>query len=290
MFSSEILFLKHLEYLRTEFFNNFFEGITILGEETIYIILICIIYFIFDKKLAQKLFFIAATSIGINCIIKNTVKLPRPFSDGKVTCVRPETATGYSFPSGHTQNTATCSSAFAIIFKKCSLIIFAVITTLLVGFSRLYLGAHYPSDVICGIILGVGLSYFFNHLYDKTENKNILYLITGIIITVFAVIYMFNPDPNFIDFYKFYGLFLGFIFAVNFEEKFVSFDYSCSIIKKIFRVIIGVTLSFVLKEAIKLLFSTSSIRLLFALNSLRYFILVAVVFGILPMVFKKLNM
>ncbi|MBQ2896703.1 MAG: phosphatase PAP2 family protein [Clostridia bacterium] len=290
MFQPEFIFLKFLESIRTPFLNNFFEFITILGEETVYIFLICIIYFMFDKKLAQKLFFIASASIGLNCVIKNIVKLPRPFSNGEITCIRPETATGYSFPSGHTQIAATCTSAIAIVFKKNWTVVFAIIATTLVGFSRMYLGAHFPLDVISASILGVLIAFILNNLHDKIENKDILYLKVAIISTIFAIIFMINPNVLFLDFYKFYGLFWGFICAVKFEEKFVNFNYDCSKIKKIFRVIIGALLAYILKVSIKLILVTDSVIISYIFNTLRYFVLVIVVFAILPLIFKIAKM
>lgn len=289
MFQAEFIFLKFLESIRTDFFNNFFEFVTLLGEETVYIILICIIYFMFDKKLAQKLFFIASVSIGFNCVIKNIIKLPRPFANDEITCIRPETATGYSFPSGHTQIAATCTSAVAIIFKKKWTVLFAIIATSLVGFSRMYLGAHFPTDVICAAILGVSLSFLLNNLHDRTTNKYGLYISTLIIFTFFAFAFMLRPNILFLDFYKFYGLFLGFVCATQFEEKYVHFNYNCSAIKKLIRVTIGVTLAYTLKESIKLILVTDSIIISYIFNTLRYLILVIVVFGILPFFFKKAN-
>ena len=290
MFNWEFMFLELLQNLRTDFFNKFFEFITILGEETVYILLICTIYFMFNKELAKKLFFIAATSIGFNCIIKNAVKLPRPFANGRINCVRPHTATGYSFPSGHTQVAATCTSALYFALKKKALAIFSIIATLLVGFSRLYLGAHFPLDVIFGIIFGIGISFYLNRIYNKIQKKNILNLIVILISTIFAIAYLFEPNILFLDFYKFYGLFLGYIFATFFEAKYVNFDYNTSLFKKILRVLIGVVLAFSLKEGIKILLQTDDLHLLYLFNVIRYFLLVAIVFGFLPLVFKKLKM
>lgn len=101
MFVFELAFLKWLEGLRTSFLNALFEGVTMLGEETLIILLVVALWFAVDKKLAQQVFFVTATSLSVNGIIKNFAKVPRPFAKG-ISCVRLDTATGYSFPSGHT--------------------------------------------------------------------------------------------------------------------------------------------------------------------------------------------
>ena len=56
MFAFELEFLKWLEGLRTSFLTVFFEGITILGEETLIILLVVALWFAVDKKLAQQVF------------------------------------------------------------------------------------------------------------------------------------------------------------------------------------------------------------------------------------------
>lgn len=157
MFAFELEFLKWIESWRTDLLNTLFESITFLGEETLIILLVVALWFAVDKKLAQQVFFVTATSLSVNGIIKNFAKVPRPFTKG-VSCVRLDTATGYSFPSGHTQGFASWSSFFAIKLKKTWLSILVGVLITLVAASRLYLGAHYPSDVIVAVVLGVGLS------------------------------------------------------------------------------------------------------------------------------------
>ena len=117
MFAFELQFLKWLESIRTGFLTALFEGITILGEETLGILLVVALWFAVDSKLAQKVFFVTICSAGLNGIVKNVAQVPRPFDKG-VLPVRQETATGFSFPSGHTQNFSTCSTVFAIKYKK----------------------------------------------------------------------------------------------------------------------------------------------------------------------------
>ena len=118
MFPGELALLQQLQHLRNGFLNNLFELITMLGEEVLLVLLIISLWFSYDKHLARKIFFITTVSLSINSILKNFLRIPRPFSTGKITCVRPDTATGYSFPSGHTQNFATWSSTLTIAFKK----------------------------------------------------------------------------------------------------------------------------------------------------------------------------
>ena len=80
MFNFEIEILKWLEGLRTSFLNVLFESITLLGEETLIILLVVALWFAVDKKLAQQVFFVTATSLSVNGIIKNFAQVPRPFT------------------------------------------------------------------------------------------------------------------------------------------------------------------------------------------------------------------
>ena len=93
-----------------------------------------------------------------NLILKNLIARIRPYEiiNGLVPLI--EKPTDYSFPSGHT---GSSFAAACILYRKLPkrFGIPALILAILIGFSRLYLGVHYPSDVLCGIISGVGISY-----------------------------------------------------------------------------------------------------------------------------------
>lgn len=294
LLAKEIDFLKLLEGIRTNFLNKLFEMITILGEETLIILIVAIIYYCFSKKEAKRLFFIVVTSTAVNTIAKNLVRRPRPFANGEVTAIRQETATGYSFPSGHTQNIATLGTYFSERIRKIWFIIVASIVVLLVGFSRMYLGVHFPSDVIVGLILGVGVTIGFGILYDKSKNQNLLMLIMLLVLVPFFIAFMFTKDENALslaaNFYKMFGMFSGLLVGSIFEENIVKYDIEGPIWKKILRVVIAIGLVFAVKEGFKLLYKGSGIHVKLIMDSIRYFLMLFVGLGICPLLYKKIKL
>ena len=289
MFSFELEFLKWLEGLRTDFLNTFFEGVTLLGEETLIILLVVALWFAVDKKLAQQVFFLTATSLSINGIIKNFAQVPRPFTNG-ISCVRPDTATGYSFPSGHTQGFATWSSFFAVKFKKIWLHILVCVLIAAVALSRLYLGAHYPCDVIVAVVFGIGLSIFGTSLFERVKNVKKLYLLTFIVLTPFISYFLFAADPLFADLFKTFGM-VGGMVAVSFlDEKTAPLSYDVAWWKKIIRIVIGVVLAVALKEIIKLVNVFDIMQISLLIDAIRYFIVVIAVGYLCPLLFKKISL
>jgi membrane-associated phospholipid phosphatase len=289
MFAFELEFLKWVEGLRTDFLNFVFEGITLLGEETLIILLVVALWFAVDKKLAQQVFFVTATSLSINGIIKNFAQIPRPFTKG-ISCVRVNTATGYSFPSGHTQEFATWSSFFAAKFKKRWLSILVGVLIASVAISRLYLGAHYPSDVIVGIALGVGIAILGNYLFGKVKDVKKLYLWTLLILTPFVVYFLCIADKLFADLFKTFGMVGGMVAVAFLDEKTEPLSYDVAWWKKLIRIVLGVVLAVALKEAIKLVNVFDVVQISLLIDAVRYFIVVMSVGYLCPLLFKKLKL
>ena len=291
MRNDELIFLKAIEKIRNEHLTKLFEAITFLGEETLLVIIICVIYFAFSTRLAKRLTFITLSSLALNSTIKNIFKIPRPFFSNEIQCIRPDTATGYSFPSGHTQNFATWSSSFAFIFNKKTLLFASVILTVLVAFSRMYLGAHYPSDVITGGLLGLLISYFCNKAYEASKKPGtFLYTILFIILIPFAIMFFISTDILCADFFKIYGMIFGFSCAVTLEEKYIKYECIGNCIQKILRIIVAIIVAFLVKKSTGILQFYGDTHLIFIKDFISYFILTFAVFGLCPYIFKKIKL
>ena len=289
MFAFELDFLKWLESLRSGFLNTLFEGITMLGEETLIILLVVALWFAVNRKLAQQVFFVTAASLSINGIIKNFAQIPRPFTKG-ISCVRPDTATGYAFPSGHTQGFATWVSFFALKLKKLWFGILAAVLIVTVAFSRLYLGAHYPSDVTMGVALGVLCSLLASYLFAKVKDAKKLYWGTFLLLTPFIAYFLWIADPLYADLFKTFGM-LGGLTAISFlDEKTKPLSYDVAWWKKLLRIVIGVVLAVALKEVIKLVNVFDVMQISLLIDAARYFVVVIAIGYVCPLLFKKIKL
>lgn len=289
MFAFELDFLRWVEGFRTDFLNTLFEGITAIGEETLMIVIVVTLWFAVNRKLGQKILFLTASSLSINVIIKNLTAIPRPFTKG-ISCVRPDSATGYSFPSGHTQMFSTWSTLFAIRYKKLWFSLLTGLLIVLVGFSRLYLGVHYPSDVIVGIALGVGLAFLGDLLFEKVKDTRKLYLGTLIVFTPFVLYFLIEAEHMYEDLYKLYGMIGGLTLVSFLEEKYEALSYDVAWWKKVLRIVIGVAIAFVLKEGIKALNVFDSVPAALLFDTLRYFVVIFSLGFLCPQLFRKIKL
>ena len=152
--------------------------------------------------------------------IKEYVKAPRPIGTEGLESLRVSTATGYSFPSGHTQTATTFWTSLMIIFRKKWMYILGSIMILGVGLSRLYLGVHWPIDVICGWIFGIVFTIMFSKLFDIVDkNKNYKLLLLTLI--PFIIFIFIVKSESYI---KMLGLLSGFILGYIIEDKFIKFN------------------------------------------------------------------
>lgn len=247
MQESIILFFLSIENPVLDSLANF---ASIIGEQTFLIMIIIYILWNHSKKKGFALFssvIIAVLSMGI---LKAIVRSPRPFQVlDSIKGKRLETATGYSFPSGHTTTGASFYTALALAFRKRSLSILCAILMLLVGLSRLYLGVHWPIDVAGGLLLGITVSLVgysrLERLYEHEETCLRFSFWFGIISLAIGGIIALLLNLNTIDEVAFTdimktlalagGGYLGFVL----EEKKVGYVTEAPMAKKILRYLLG---------------------------------------------------
>ncbi len=181
--------LRFLSGLQNPLFNTFFQIITMIGESTIVVCLICFLFWNVNKKKATTICMCMLTNVQIMGLVKAIVRFPRPWTlIEDLQTVRQNTATGYSFPSGHTTNSSSTLTAIAIAFKKKWLSISCAILIILVGFSRLYLCVHWPMDVACGLLLGCGGTFllfnFYERLFEDKEKGKIFFICCSAVSTI----------------------------------------------------------------------------------------------------------
>jgi undecaprenyl-diphosphatase len=129
------------------------------------------------KFLVILLFIILAATLSdqTSVIIKNLVQRLRPcyepLLEGLVHTVNGECGGRYSFVSSHATNSFDVALLSLLFIKKRWFTISIIIWATIVGYSRIYLGVHYPADVICGALLGAFIGWSIYNLYQLTENK-----------------------------------------------------------------------------------------------------------------------
>lgn len=156
--------LKQLSLFLPSFVDNIMLMITLYGREIFWPIVL-IMLFIFGGKIGKKTAVIAAISMlllmPLVSVIKDVIDRPRPNVSGVETF--PVSADTFSFPSGHativSAGLATVSIMFRGNMKRTVLFVGLTFEATLVCFSRIYVGVHYPLDVVGGILLGTGFSF-----------------------------------------------------------------------------------------------------------------------------------
>jgi undecaprenyl-diphosphatase len=129
------------------------------------------------KFLIILLFLIIAATFSdqFSVIIKNLVQRLRPCLEpelnGMVHLFRGECGGKYSFVSSHATNSFDVALLSLLFIRKRWYTISIIIWAAVIGYSRIYLGVHYPGDVICGSILGALIGWSVYSLYIVTDNK-----------------------------------------------------------------------------------------------------------------------
>ncbi|MBE5772911.1 MAG: phosphatase PAP2 family protein [Clostridiales bacterium] len=298
-------FLKFLEGLRTPLGDAFFSTITHLGEETLFIVIGLFFYWCLSKKQGLRLLFIGFAGTVTNQFLKLLFRVPRPWVlDESFTIVESARAqaTGYSFPSGHTQMSIGTFGAIAYMTRKKLVRIIGVAICILVPLSRMYLGVHTPADVLVSAAITVAMVFAFPWIMDRAEQKKHgLDLFFGIMafiaaaMLVFIIVYPFPADIDMNNYThgienisKILGCILGAWLGVVIDRRYVNFDTRAAWWVHGIKLVLGAAIVFAIKALLKAPLNALCGNEYLA-DGVRYFLITVFGAGVWPMTFAPLN-
>jgi len=307
-----INFIQFLADNRNDFLTKLFQFFTFIGEVEGYILVIALIYVMYDKKLAFLLSALTLFTMSLNHFMKMLVKNPRPFiSEGTyaekwaVSAEKAqELATEYSTPSGHAMAGSGFYSYLYASVKNRYVRIIAILLILLTGLSRPYIGVHYMEDVLIGWVFGILITLFSIKYAQKIADiwnrysyrrQVIIVVISSMILWLTTrVISDWNIDGQPLAFVGYTGFLTGIVIAYPLETKKVNFDpKSSTVLCKILRYILSVVMVmgtlFLLDKVFELISGDFSL-LGYVLRYIRYTIAGVVAMFLGPLLFVRLGL
>ncbi|MBO5315367.1 MAG: phosphatase PAP2 family protein [Clostridia bacterium] len=297
-------FLYFLRDIGNPVFDFFFETVTHLGEETVFLVISIIFFWCVNKR--EGYFILLSGLLGtlINQAAKLACRVPRPWvidtefqpiGNSKIE------ATGYSFPSGHTQNTATTFGCIAAYNRKKRWVtVMSVVIIVLVSFSRMYLGVHTPLDVITSLLVSLGLILILRPWFETEEKFDKAYPIIVVISVIcsfaFLAFVLFVSKDASLDAENYksalknactlLGCTVGLVVVWVVDTMFVNFDTKAPWYAQIIKAVLGFAIVLLIKSGLSApltaLFGNEYVA-----RIIRYFLIVVFAGAVWPLTFKK---
>ena len=299
-------FLKAIESIRNPFFDWFFSLITHIGDETVFLAVAILIFWCVSKREGYYVLVTGFVGTIINGLLKLFFRVPRPWvKDPAFTPVESaiERATGYSFPSGHTQNITGTFGAIAVFSKRWLARGGCIAVILLVAFSRMYLGVHTPLDVLTSLGIGVALIFLLRPLFKNDErfDKCMPFVIVGVLLLTTAFMLYFpitretvahnaeNLASGLENAYTLAGCAIGLAIVYFVDATYVKFDTHATWYVQIIKFAVGLGLVLLIKEGLRdpLIYICGGN--VYIARMIRYLIVVVFAGVIWPIAFKYLN-
>ena len=291
--------LYWLESIRIPAITEMMLLLTHLGEESAFLVTAIIVFWCVSKKRGYYIMTIGFLGTVVNQFLKMWFRVLRPWELHEnftaVEAAKAE-ATGFSFPSGHTQNSVGTFGALAYTAKHKWSRILSLVIVAIVPFSRMYLGVHTPQDVGVSIVIAVGLVLFIHPIIFSDSKKRMVVLLCGMVVLClgylcFVHLYDFPTVVNaerlasgYKNGYTLIGALIGMLLVYIVDEKWLNFQTKAVWWAQIMKVSIGLLLVLLVKsgtkEVLNMAFGESVGRLV------RYFLMVVTAGVIWPLSFK----
>lgn len=297
--------LYALEKIRTPFWNGVMSAVTQLGGEVIFIVAAVVVFWCVSKWEGYYLMTIAFCGTVLNQFLKLICRVPRPWvRDPNFTIVESARAeaTGYSFPSGHTQNAIGLFGGMARWGGRRWVRLGLTALALVIAFSRMYLGVHTPADVGVSLVLAAALVLGLYPLMWRAQEKPryMGYVLAAMLVVsgafvVFVEAYGFSADTDAENLasgignaWKMLGAVAGMTLAWLLDRRYIHFETQAVWWVQVIKVAVGMALLLAIKSGLK-----APLLALLGHEGLaggvRYFLLVLVAGAVWPLVFRPMS-
>ena len=297
--------LYALEKIRTPFWNGVMSAVTQLGGEVIFIVAAVVVFWCVSKWEGYYLMTIAFCGTVLNQFLKLICRVPRPWvRDPNFTIVESARAeaTGYSFPSGHTQNAIGLFGGMARWGGRRWVRLGLTALALVIAFSRMYLGVHTPADVGVSLVLAAALVLGLYPLMRRAQEKPryMGYVLAAMLVVsgafvVFVEAYGFSADTDAENLasgignaWKMLGAVAGMTLAWLLDRRYIHFETQAVWWVQVIKVAVGMALLLAIKSGLR-----APLLALLGHEGLaggvRYFLLVLVAGAVWPLVFRPMS-
>ena len=296
--------LYWFESIRSPFLTALMDLITRLGEETVIVVLALLFLWCLDKHEGYYLLTVGFAGMLASQFLKILCRIPRPWvKDPSFTIVESARAeaTGYSFPSGHTQNAVGAFGSVGAWQKQRWLRIVAAVLCLLVPISRMYLGVHTLADVLVGFGISAVLIFAFLPLFRTLkDHPTRFYPLLGVffMLSVAYVLYLelatFPADVDaenlasaYENAYKLIGSLLGLFVMYLLDERLWHYETRAPLLAQGIKLLLGAAVVLAVKVLLKspLLALTGGHA---SAGAIRYFLIFAIG-GVCPVLFPYIT-
>ncbi len=292
-------FLYMLEKIRVPGLNEFMLAVTTLGEETAFLVVALVLFWCVDKYIGYYTLSVGFIGTIANQFMKLWFRVPRPWVlDPNFTILEQarEAASGYSFPSGHTQSAFGTFGCIAYTTKNKKIRILAIVIPFLVALSRMYIGVHTPLDVCVSVFVAITLIVSLRPILLGSNRKYMLEIFGGMLLLAFGFLFfvelyrfpddidVHNYESGLKNAYTLLGALLGMLAVYIVDETWLNFPTEARWWAQILKVLIGLVLVLIVKSGTKdllnILFGDSIGR------AVRYFLTVVTAGILWPLSFK----
>lgn len=247
MFNIDMLFLEWMISLEGSVLTAFFKLVSIIANETLYLIVISISYWCVSKRKAFHMIVMLCFSGYIGIVIKEFMKIPRPYTYDGIQSLYEKSAASYSFPSTHVQLATTFWGSFMILCKKRIIWIIGIVFIILVSISRLYLRVHWLSDIIGAVLFSVIVVYLYTKVTMGLSDRKFI-LLQRIILAVSLIMYVMTSQ---VDNLKLLGVLTGSTIGIMLENHFINMNESNDFKMQVVKTVLGLSILLVVQLLLK---------------------------------------